>query len=72
MMQLGGSHANGRFTIPNVAPGEYKVFSWEALDGLDVNPFDPDVLEKYEPQGKSIRVAEASSQNVDVRLIPAP
>ena len=26
------SDQNGRFTIPGVAPGEYKLFAWEAIE----------------------------------------
>jgi hypothetical protein len=61
---------SGRFTMSNVPPGEYKLFSWEAIDNQGV--FDPDVLKQYEQQGKAIQVTENSNPNVDVKLIPAP
>jgi 5-hydroxyisourate hydrolase-like protein (transthyretin family) len=61
---------NGRFTVANVPPGEYKLFSWEALDANTY--FDPEVLKQFEQQGKSIQVTESSNQSVDVKLIPAP
>ena len=32
--------------------------------------FDPDMLKKYEQQGRLVQVAEASDQNLDVKIIP--
>ncbi len=59
----------GRFTMPNIPPGDYKLFSWEAIDNGTY--FDPDVLKQYEQQGKAVQVTENSNPNVDVKLIPA-
>jgi hypothetical protein len=63
---------SGRFSFgsPNVPPGEYKLFSWEGIDNGAF--YNPDVLKQYEQQGKTVRVSEGSSLNVDVKLIPAP
>ncbi len=59
----------GKFTMMNLAPGEYKVFSWEAVDN---NAYmDPDFLKPYEELGKAISVTEFSNSSVDVKLIPA-
>jgi hypothetical protein len=60
----------GRFMIPNVVPGEYKAFSWEALE--DDAFFDPAVLQQYEAQGKPVRVTAWVTSTVDLRLILAP
>jgi len=60
----------GQFAFRGVAPGDYRVFSWEALQPYSW--FDPEVLMKYEPQGKLVHVTEASQQSVDIKLIPAP
>jgi len=60
---------NGKFTVANLAPGEYRAFSWE---GIDNNAFyDPDFLKQYEALGKAITVAESSNSNIDVKLIRA-
>jgi hypothetical protein len=60
--------ANGRFNFTNVTPGQYRVFSWEGFEqGMQ---FDPEVLKKHEQQGKLIQVAEASDQNLDLKVIP--
>jgi len=60
---------NGRFTIANIAPGDYKVFSWEALPQSGY--YDPEVMKKYESQGHSIHVVESFNETVDVKMIPA-
>jgi protocatechuate 3,4-dioxygenase beta subunit len=60
--------ATGRFNFTNVTPGQYRIFSWEAFEsGMQ---FDPDLLKKSEQQGRLIQVAEASDQNLDVKIIP--
>jgi hypothetical protein len=61
---------SGRFTMPNIPPGEYKLFSWEAIDNAAY--FDPEVLKQYDQQGKALQVTEGSNPNVEVKLIPAP
>jgi len=60
----------GRFAFRGIAPGDYRVFSWEALEPNTW--FDREVLAKYEPQGKLVHVTEASQQSVDIKIIPAP
>jgi hypothetical protein len=60
---------SGRFTMRNIAPGDYKLFAWEALDNFGY--FDPDVIRRSESLGKAVRVAESSKLSVDGKLIPA-
>ena len=60
---------NGRFTISAAAPGDYKVFAWEAIEPNSW--FDPDVLRRDEQTGKPIRLAESSSTVIDLKLIPS-
>ena len=48
------SDQDGRVTMPNVPPGEYKLFSWESIDNGAF--FDPEVLKRFEQQGRAIRV----------------
>jgi len=69
LFKLVTSDSTGRFTISNVAPGEYKIFAWEALEAYSY--YDPEVLKRYESLGKAIRVEESSKQKVDLRIIPA-
>jgi hypothetical protein len=58
---------NGVFTFSSIPPGEYKLFSWEAMVN-DV--FNPEFLKEYETQGKTVHLLESTTQNVDVKLIP--
>lgn len=58
----------GRFTMPNIPPGEYKAFSWEAIDNSAY--FDPEVLRRSEAQGKSVQIVVGSSPTVDLKVIP--
>jgi hypothetical protein len=61
--------SSGRFTINGVTPGDYKLFAWEEIDrGMYL---DPDFLQSYEDSGKSVRVEEGASQNIQLDLIPA-
>jgi protocatechuate 3,4-dioxygenase beta subunit len=60
---------DGRFTFRGVTPGDYRIFAWE-----DIEPFayfDPAVVKQYEAAGRPVRVQESSSENAEVRLIPA-
>jgi len=63
------SDQNGHFTLMGLTPGVYQLFSWESMDAGA--QYDPDFLKQHEQQGKLVHVAESSSQDVDVRLIPA-
>jgi hypothetical protein len=59
---------SGRFTIPEIPPGSYRLFSWE---GIDPNAYyDPDVLTRDEARGVPVRVAPSSNGTIDVRIIP--
>jgi hypothetical protein len=60
---------SGRFTIRGITPGEYKIFAWEALEQFAY--FDPDLLRKYETQGKAVQISESDKETADVKLIPA-
>jgi 5-hydroxyisourate hydrolase-like protein (transthyretin family) len=55
---------NGRFSIPTVAPGEYILAAWEALEPNAF--FDPNAIRQAETAGKAVRVGEGSSQTITV------
>jgi hypothetical protein len=59
----------GRFTVRGVAPGDYKLFAWEALENNGY--FDPEVMRRSETFGRPVRVAESSKQVVEGKIIPA-
>jgi hypothetical protein len=60
--------AKGAFRITGVAPGEYKLFSWE--DVLDGAWRDPDFLQTYEARGVSVNIESARSATTEVEVIP--
>jgi len=60
---------NGTFAITGITPGDYSLFAWEAMEPNSYR--DPDVLRPYESKGRSVRIAEASNQTIEVRVIPA-
>jgi len=59
---------NGRFTISSIAPGEYILAAWEAMEPNAY--FDPNSIRQAEVSGKAIRVPESSTQTVNVSVIP--
>jgi 5-hydroxyisourate hydrolase-like protein (transthyretin family) len=59
---------NGRYSISNLAPGEYTAFSWESIENYAY--FDPEFLRQYEQLGKAIVVSDTTNPRVDLKLIP--
>jgi len=59
--------ANGKFDFRGIAPGDYHVFVWEAIDPYVY--FDPDFLKRNESRGTPVHVSESSKETVDVRMI---
>jgi hypothetical protein len=56
--------SSGRFTIPAIAPGEYILAAWDAIEPFAF--FDPALMRQAEVSGKTIRVLGSSSQVVNV------
>jgi len=69
LTRMASTDQNGHFSLSNVTPGQYRLFSWEAIDRGSYD--DQELLKKYEQQGTSVLVTESSNQQVDVKLIPA-
>lgn len=59
---------SGRFSFRGVPPGDYRVFAWEAIEPFGY--FDPDFLRQFEQRGQTVRIAERSNVDIEVRLIP--
>jgi hypothetical protein len=60
---------SGKFSIPTVPPGAYKIFAW------DRPPFgepwlNVDFIAAYEPNGAVVQIEPNSTTSVDVRAIP--
>jgi Carboxypeptidase regulatory-like domain len=60
---------NGSFAITGITPGDYSLFAWEAMEPNSYR--DPDVLRQYESKGRSVRIADASNQTIELRVISA-
>lgn len=61
--------SSGRFSLTGIPPGDYSLFSWEALDSFAY--FDNDVLRQSEAAGTSVRIAESSASTTQIKIIPA-
>jgi hypothetical protein len=59
----------GKFRIPGIAPGDYRVIAWE--DIADGAWQDPEVLRAVEARGKPVRIGDEGQTTVDVVAIPA-
>jgi len=63
---------NGKFSIKGIAPGDYKLFSWESVEGnewSDAEWFDATWLKPYEPKGETIHLEESDNKSVNLTLI---
>jgi hypothetical protein len=61
------SDSNGKYTLRGIPPGEYKLFAWDSMEQYAW--FDPDVLAKFESQGKPVHVIESSNQTIDLKVL---
>lgn len=58
---------NGLFDLKGLAPGDYKVFSWEDLgDGIVT---DPDFRKSFESKAAAVTLAEKGRENVELTVI---
>jgi carboxypeptidase family protein len=59
----------GHFEIHGLAPGKYKLFSWQ---GVEENAWqDPEFLKDYESKGEAIEVQDRDQKSIDLKLIQA-
>ena len=59
----------GAFRINGIGPGDYKVFSWEAVETSAWE--DPDFLRSFEVRGQSLTILEGTRQTVQLTAIPS-
>jgi hypothetical protein len=57
----------GRFDFRGIAPGEYKLFSWEQVQQNEWE--DPDFLKAFEPKGESISLQEGDGKSIELVAI---
>jgi hypothetical protein len=60
------SDSSGRFRFDRLPPGNYKVFAWQEVENGAW--FDPEFLRTHENRGQAVRVAEGSTESVQVAL----
>ncbi len=61
---------DGKFSIQGIAPGTYKLFSWDYADNGAW--FDADFLGASESRGKTISIVAGKNPSVDLTIIGAP
>ncbi len=57
----------GRFDLHGIAPGDYKVFSWDHVE--DDAWQDPDFLRPFESKGEHVTLEESEGKSVNPALI---
>jgi hypothetical protein len=68
LYRTASTDAFGKFHIEGIPPGDYKVFAWEDVEtGAWL---DPDFIRQFEDRGRPVRITEAGTANVEVRVIP--
>ena len=67
LYKTGTTDASGHFHILGIAPGNYRVFSFDDVGGYAWQ--DPEFIRVYEGRGRPIHVAENSKQNLQLTLI---
>jgi hypothetical protein len=57
----------GHFDLRGIAPGDYKLFSWEEVE--DGAWEDPDFLKPFEEKGERVSLQEGDVKTVDIVAI---
>jgi hypothetical protein len=60
--------ASGKFEFRGIAPGDYKLFSWESID--EGEWLDPAALKEFQSKGTAITLRESENKSVDLTAIP--
>jgi hypothetical protein len=59
----------GHFEIHGLAPGKYKLFSWQ---GVEEDAWqDPEFLKEYEGKGEDLEVKDGDQKSMELKLIQA-
>jgi hypothetical protein len=59
--------AFGRFSLPGLSPGDFKLFAWELVQGK--NYTDPDFFKAFEDRGTPVHIGEGQQQQVQLEVI---
>jgi len=61
------SDQNGKFTITGVAPGEYRVYSWDTAVPM-INDLTAEALKPYDKNAVAVKTKEGSQERVEVKV----
>jgi len=62
------TNEQGKFTLDNLAPGDYRAFAWESIEK---NAWmNADVLDRYKQYGQPVYLAEESKETLNLPVIP--
>jgi hypothetical protein len=67
LYKAASTDASGRFQISGIAPGNYRAFSWETVEGRPWQ--DVDWLRPYEGRGRPVHFEEGSKQKLQLTVI---
>ena len=59
--------AAGRFRLSGIAPGSYRVFSWDDVEGWPWQ--DPEWLRPYEGRGRQLQFEEGIRKSIQLTVI---
>jgi len=60
---------SGRVHFEGIAPGDYRVFAWDEIEGGSWQ--DPEVIQLYEARGEPVHFGENTKTSVTLKAIPA-
>lgn len=61
------SREDGRFTISNVAPGDYKIFAWRQVQVTAW--MNAAFISRYEAQGRNVTVKTDNNASLRLQVI---
>jgi hypothetical protein len=74
--QMPGIVANqGKFTVPNLPPGDYLVFAMSLTPNNSIPQIEyrnPDVLREYQTKGTTVTLSPGQKAEIQVPLLPNP
>jgi len=59
----------GHFELRGIAPGDYKLFSWEEVESGSWE--DPEFLKDFEKEGEKISLQEGDQKTLNLTAIPS-
>jgi hypothetical protein len=60
---------SGHFHVPDIAPGNYKVFAWEEFDWMTMQ--SPEVRKVFESKAASVTVGANGRESIQLKIISA-